>query len=264
LILCPLPFRNPKTIQVSRIAQTPTGNLEVTFTSVFDKVALPHGNDAVLLDLLCSEARRTKSPTVTFDRAKELLELLGLEDTASGRNYQRVSVRLERLASLVISVRYAGERKGISFNVACAYDLPSDRDAKSEGQQQRRLIPYHVTLSAEFWQDLVSHYVPLPDGVLRAFKGNPTQYSLAKRILYRAQFSRTSTVVPWEDLHRETGSEDGQLRRFRGQVREVLAVLRPMLRDYPVSFTAAKEGLRIVRRDTVEGTSLPTLPTLPG
>lgn len=253
LILCPLPFRNPGVEKLTRYARTPAGPMEVTFSSVFDKVPLPHGNDAVLLDVLCNEARRTKTPTVTFDRAKELLELLGLEDTTSGRAYQRVAARLERLASLVIAVRYPGERVGAPYRVSCGYDLPSDKDAKNEGQHQRRLIPYHVTFSPEFWADMVSHYVPLPDGVLREFRGNPTQYALAKRLLYRAQFSRSSTLVPWDDLQTESGSADGNPWRFREQVREVLEVLRPMLRDSHITFSAGKDGLRITRKDTLEG-----------
>lgn len=259
LILCPLPFRNPKVEKLTRYARTPAGPMEVTFSSVFDKVPLPHGNDAVLLDLLCSEARRTKSPVVTFDRAKELLELLGMEDTESGWNYQRVAARLERLASLVIAVRYPGERIGAPYRVSCGYDLPSDRDAKREGRNEKRLIPYHVTFSPEFWADMVSHYVPLPDGVLKSFRGNPTQYALAKRILYRAQFSRTSTLVPWADLLAESGSGDGNPWRFRDQVRKVLTVLRPMMRDMPVVFAATKDGLRITKRDSLASVPLPTL-----
>lgn len=258
LILCPLPFRNPGVEKLTRHARTPNGPMEVTFTSVFDKVALPHGNDALLLDLLCNEARRTKSPVVTFERAKELLELLGLEDTTSGRSYQRVAARLERLASLVIAVRYPGERMGAPYRVSCGYDLPSDRDAKQEGRRERRLIPYHVTFSPEFWQDMVSHYVPLPDGVLRAFSGNPTQYALAKRLIHRAHFSQTSTLIPWDALQEETGSPDSKQRRFREKVREVLEVLRPMLRDSNVTFTTMKDGLRLRRKDAIDTPALPS------
>ena len=255
LVLCPLPFRNPGVEKLTRYARTPAGPMEVTFTSNFANTALPHGKDALLLDLLCSEARRTKSPVVTFDRAKELLALFGLKDTSSGRSYQQVAARLERLAALTIGVRYVGERKGVSYTVACGYDLPSDKDARKEGHQERRLIPYHITFSTDFWNDLISHYVPLPDGVLRAFSENPTQYSLAKRLIYRAHFSQSSTLIPWDDLQSDTGSADGQLRRFRRQVAEVLAILRPMLRDAHVSLSATDGGLRITRK----GTPTPTL-----
>jgi len=81
LTLCPLPFRKPVGNKVERQVQIPGGVLDVvfTFTGKKGKGSLAYGNDAVLLDLLCSEARLKKSPEVTFDRAYELLELLGIK-----------------------------------------------------------------------------------------------------------------------------------------------------------------------------------------
>ena len=79
LALCPLPFRKPKGRAVERQVRIPGGTLDVvfTYTGKAKGGSLAYGNDAVLLDLLCSEARRTKSPEITFDKAYELLELLG-------------------------------------------------------------------------------------------------------------------------------------------------------------------------------------------
>jgi len=243
LILCPLPYRKPKESILERVTRVPGGNVTVSFAATRKGVSLPFGNDAVLLDLLCSEARRKKSPEITFERAKELLELLELEDTTSGRSYQRVRERLVRLASVVISVNRA--QAGFNVRLVDSWDFGTRKEARTEAQGATRLFPYAIRFSPEFFEDLMSFYVPIPEKVLVAFKSNPTEYHLMKRIMHRALVARSESLIPWAELRAELGSSDSNVPRFKGDVRKVLLKLSLSWQDMPLSFSEAKAGLEV-------------------
>lgn len=243
LILCPLPYRKPKDTILERVTRIPGGNITVSFAATRKGVSLPFGNDAVLLDLLCSEARRKKEREITFDRAKELLEMLELEDTTSGRSYQRVRERLVRLASVVISVSRA--QAGFNVRLVDSWDFSTNKEAKTEAQGAKRLFPYAIRFSQEFFEDLMSYYVPIPEKVLVAFKSNPTEYHLMKRITHRALVARSESVIPWNELREELGNRDSNASRFKGDVRKVLQKLALAWMDMPLSFTEGNQGLEV-------------------
>jgi len=240
LILCPLPFRRVHGTTLSRTTRLPDGVLTVKFY-VPEGDTLPYGNDAVLLDLLCSESRRMKSPEITFDRAAELLEKLG--DNDSGASYRRVRERLQRLANMTISVRRA--RAGFNVRLVDSWDLGTTKESKQEARGERRMIPYAIRFSPEFFDDLMSFYVPIPEKVLMAFKSNPTEYHLMKRITHRAWVARTQSLIPWDDLRAELGSSDSNVPRFKGDVRKVLLKLALTWEDMPLTFTEEKAGIAV-------------------
>jgi hypothetical protein len=240
LILCPLPFRRVNGTTITRTTRLSDGVLTVKFY-VPEGDSLPYGNDAVLLDLLCSEARRMKSPEITFDRAAELLEKLG--DNDSGASYRRVRERLQRLANMTISVRRA--RAGFNVRVVDSWDLGTTKDSKREAGGERRMIPYAIRFSPEFFADLMSFYVPIPERVLMAFKSNPTEYHLMKRITHRAMVARAESLIPWNELRAELGSTDSNAARFKGDVRRVLLKLGLAWEDMPLTFTADKLGVGV-------------------
>jgi hypothetical protein len=243
LILCPLPYRKPKDTILERVTKTPGGNITVSFAATRKGVSLPFGNDAVLLDLLCSEARRKKTREITFERAKELLELLELEDTTSGRSYQRIRERLVRLAAVVITVSRA--QTGFNVRLVDSWDFSSPKETRKEAQGATRLFPYAIRFSQEFFEDLMSYYVPIPERVLVAFKSNPTEYNLMKRITHRALVSRSVSVIPWDELRKELGNRDSNPWRFKADVRKVLKKLTLAWEDMPLTFAEGKTGLEV-------------------
>jgi hypothetical protein len=241
LILCPLPFRRVTGTTVNRTTRLPDGVLTVKFF-VAEGDALPYGKDAVLLDLLCSESRRMKSPEITFDRAAELLEKLGEND--SGTSYRLVRERLLRLANMQISIRRA-LGAGRNVRLVDSWDLGGTKEARKEAQGAKRLFPYSIRFSQEFFDDLMSYYVPIPEKVLIAFKSNPTEYALMKRIAHRGLVARSESVIPWAELLGELGSTDSNQRRFKADVRKVLQKLALVWEDMPLAFTDGKAGIGV-------------------
>ena len=152
-------------------------------------------------------------------------------------------VRLERLAGMVISV----QRKHSGFNVRVveSWDLSTHKEARHEAGGSKRLFPYAIRFSPEFFDDLMRWYVPIPERVLIAFKSSPTEYALMKRILHRSLIAQSASVIPWDSLRAELGSTDSNPRRFRADVRKVLQKLRLAWADLPLAFRLDHSGVRV-------------------
>lgn len=245
LTLCPLPFRKPQGIQVGREVRIPGGTLEVTFTCTKKRGTLAYGNDALLLDLLCSEARRTKTPEITFRRAYELLELMGIE--ADGGNvYAQLKARLVRISNLHIHVERRGVQ-AVNLRVVDVQNLrtPSRKDISKEKAGEHPILPYAIRLAPEFFNDLMKNYVPIPNEVLLAFKGNPTEYSIAKWLVHRLRVAESETLIAWDELQEERGSEDSNTKRFKLQVRNVLIKLQAAWPELAAAASRERGGLRL-------------------
>lgn len=245
LALCPLPFRQPKTSIVERKTQTGLNeSVTVTFSATRKRVGLPFGSDAVLLDMLCSEARRQKSREITFERASQIMELLGL-DPNEGPSRRQTLERLERLTHLVIDVELPNGF-GYKLRVIDARNLPSKKDLAREKKGERPLIPYGVRFSEEF-EHFMLPYMPIPERAVVACKRNPTEYALLKRIFHRVAKAGTESVIPWQALWEESGSGDSNERRFRAKVRELLKKLKTAWPELHQAVTPTTRGLAVKR-----------------
>lgn len=247
LTLCPLPFRKPSSDKITREVRTPEGTIEVTFTYTGKKgrSSLAYGNDSVLLDLLCSEARLKKEPEISFNRAYKLLELLGIK-TDGGKDYRELKARLDRLAALHIHVERRGQ-VAVNLRVVDVQSLrtPSKSDMKRERNGEHPIIPYAIRLAPEFFADLMRYYVPIPHAVVMAFKGSPTEYSMVKWIVYRLKVGKGDSLISWTELQAERGSEDSNPRRFKQKVEMVLKKLHAAWPELGAAVKKEQKGLRL-------------------
>jgi hypothetical protein len=231
LTLCPLPYRKPKESQLSREMQLPIGSLRVTFSDMTNAKNLSYGDDALVLDLLASEARFRKDRVITFRTAKDLLLFMGVNPDErgmfSGTTFKQTLQRVDRLRRLGIAVQWNrpdGEALEI-YRVFSRSLTPSSTDAEREKLGEQSLFPYFLEFSDEFFAELMSHYRAIPREVLLNFRGSPTEYALAKFIVDRVATAKSVSTVPLEDLRDERGSNDSNLTRFRHQLRNVLVKL---------------------------------------
>jgi len=257
LTLCPLPYRKPKESKITRSVRLPQGSLLVTFSNPTSTNDLPYGDDALILDLLASEARRRKTRVITFRTAKDLLEFAGLKPDArgafGGKDFKEILQRVNRLRRLSIGIEWnapdgAGDPLEI-WNVFSKSLTPSTEDAIRERQGEVGLFPYFLEFGEQFFNELMSHYRAIPREVLIQFKGNPTEYSLAKFLVDRVATAKTTTTIPLAELREERGSGDSNLARFRQQLRNVLVKLSAWDPDFHPDrgkvVTLTPKGLRI-------------------
>ncbi len=257
LTLCPLPYRKPKESQLVRQTKLPIGSLCVAFSDMTVSKQLAYGDDALLLDLLASEARRRGERVIAFKTAQDLLVFAGIRPDAAGNFggnlFKLILQRVERLRRLGIAVHWNepdGRMGPLNiYRVFSRSYTPSATDSEREAFGEHALFPYFLEFSEEFFEELMSHYRAIPRDVLLNFQGNPTEYAIAKWIVDRVQTARSVSTVSLEALRDERGSGDSNLRRYKQQVYNVLVKLSAWKADFhPDHGSVARltpKGLRI-------------------
>lgn len=251
LMFCPLPYRRTEEKQVVQECRVPGGTITVILNAMDDKIPLPFGNDAFVLDLLSSQARYRKNPEITAEHLADLMRMLG-HDRDGGRDYREFMERIRRIGAFAMRVK----RRGSMAVNARVVDVDGsefwgERDIERVRGGERPLMPYTIRLSPEYFADLMTSYAALPMEILAEFSGSPTEYSLVKWLWIRANVSTSATVVPWDELVQERGSGDSNIRRFRAQVRAVLAKLAPARPEVGRLFQDSPQGLRITPLDAL-------------
>ena len=87
-------------------------------------------------------------------------------------------------------------------------------------------------MSAEFFDELVAHAVPIDLRALKALKGSPLALDIYSWLTYRMSYLRKPCLIPWEALQMQFGADYGRQRDFR---RKFLAHLGDVLHVYPAA-----------------------------
>jgi hypothetical protein len=189
------------------------------------------GTDEALFDAICSEFLKVRSPLIEYKTATQLMDQLGLAKryprpdrrlgNSGGFRFRELNERLARIAATVMTLR----RPGVPDLVIRVVDIDNvrllDTVAALERAGQRPLFPYTLRLAPEFYEDLLRWRFRIPQAVIRAFAGNPTEYRFAKWLLYRATWGRPTEILI-EDIARERGITDSNPRRVRAKILRTL------------------------------------------
>jgi hypothetical protein len=259
LMLCPLPFRKTQDRQIVSETQVSGGSITTVLTALDDKILLPYGLDAFVLDALSSEARRRRSPIITTDNLAELMRMLKMEEVG-GADYKLFLARIQRIGAFALRIK----RRGVLALNARIVDVDGSEfwnknDVRREKRGERKVIPGVVKLADEYFQDIMNQYAAVPLEILDALSANPTSYSLGKWLWYRSEVSETETMVPWDNLLRERGSKDSNVQRFKAKVRGTLNLMGPSRPEVKCLFKAEAKGLRITPIDALRSVEKPLL-----
>jgi hypothetical protein len=245
LTLCPLPISKDDATTIIRETRTPNqGKITVKYHATSEGIDIPFGNDAVLLDLLCSEARRRNSLTIPFDTVSEIMELMGL-NTDAGKLRKQTLERVERITHLVIDVEFQ-DKIGLKVCVISSRKLPTYFDLENYEKIQDKITDYGITFSRDF-ESFMMPYIPIPLRAVRAFTGNPTDYALMKKIFHRVLKAESESVIPWDCLHSELGCCDSNIRRFRHKVETMITKIAIGWPEINNCVTTTAFGLQVKR-----------------
>ena len=168
MALCSLPRTNPGN-QIRYIRQNGPYTLVMTTTGLHK---LPHGsNPRLILVWICTEAVRTGSRDIVLGRPlSEFMRKLGISST-DGRGQARLRNQMKRLFNCSVQLNYttAGRKTSATALVAELTDFwwnPKHPD-------QTGLWESRVRLSEAFFNEIVSHPVPLDLTTLKALKRSP-------------------------------------------------------------------------------------------
>ena len=231
MALCSLPRSNPgNQTQYKRV----NGPYKLIMSATGD-YKLPFGtNPRLILAWVSTEAVRTGSRDLVLGRSlSEFMRKLGISST-DGRGQARLRNQMKRLFNCSVQLNYtaAGRETSASALVAELTDFwwnPKRPD-------QAGLWESKVRLSEAFFNEIVSHPVPLDMNTLKALKRSPLGLDLYLWLTYRIFALTAPQRLSWPQLYRQFGSDPVKagdnvtVQNFR---REVLRELKKIKLAWP-------------------------------
>ena len=200
MALCSLPRSNPGN-QTQYVRQNGPYTLVM---SVVGLHKLPFGtNPRLILAWVCTEAVRTQSRDIVLGRSlSEFMRKLGISST-DGRGQARLRNQMNRLFNCSVQLNYTAEGRETSATALVA-EL-TDFWWNPKHPDQTGLWENKVRLSEVFFNEIVSHPVPLDMNTLKALKRSPLGLDLYLWLTYRIFALTTPQRLTWRQLYRQFG-----------------------------------------------------------
>jgi hypothetical protein len=202
----------------------------------FKRIGLPYGSyPRLLLAWLSTEAIKTQERTLTLGHSlSDFMRQLDLIP-AGGRwgTIARLKEQMRRLFSAFITCTYdesfnqkIEHNCGKGLHIASAYELWWT----PQNPEQAGLWQSTVTLSEEFFQEVINHPVPIDMRALKALKGSAMRLDIYSWLTYRMSYLNKSISIPWDVLKMQFGSDFGRSIDFKLRFKEHL---KAVLTVYP-------------------------------
>jgi len=175
------------------------------------KIGLPYGSTPrLLLSWMTTEAVQTRSPVLELGPTlSAFMAELGMVPRGGKRGeITRLKHQTERLFSSTISCQYSDETsaQGGGFRIAKDYALWWT----PKTPEQMPLWKSTVTLSTDFFNEIITKPVPIDMVALTALKRSPMALDIYFWLTYRLSYLRKDTMVPWPLLQAQFGADYAQ------------------------------------------------------
>jgi hypothetical protein len=197
----------------------------------------------LILAWLGREVKRQQSREIKLGRSlRQFLEELGIENVSGGVRGSITQTREQM-------------RRLFSSRIALVEDVsPNQLNWTTESMQiadrqnlwwdpsrpeQSDLFESTVSLSERFYNELSNFAVPVDLRALRVLRSSPFELDLYCWLTYRFYSLSRRTVVPWEALQAQFGSEEKNERKFRWQLRKALRSVLTVYQDAHVEHSAS-------------------------
>ena len=207
-------------------------------------IGLPYGTiPRLLLAWLTTEAVKTKSRELELgDSLSGFMAELDMMPTG-GRwgSITRLKDQSRRLFASSITAVYENGPGFAVINQAVADRAQFWWDNKHP--EQAGLWKSTVTLSENFFNEVIDRPVPIDMRAIRALKKSPLALDIYSWLTYRMSYLKSPTVISWAGVAMMLGSSYAELRDFK---KAFLNELRKVLLVYPnANVEVLPDGLRI-------------------
>ena len=199
------------------------GNASLT-VSVPAGETIPFGIDRLVPIFLATLAVKTKSRTITFDSVADILSLFGFTD--GGINYRRLRNSIERVfnASIFFKIDAEDYRQQSRFHFISTFSMWK-KDVPT-GQSRLEGLPKNsITLSEEFFQEILNHPIPVDLQVVKILKNKPIALDTYLFLIYKSAVIKRTTRIPISELFGAFGSQRKNIRRQRMETKSVLSLV---------------------------------------
>ena len=251
LALCSLPRTNPG----NRIRYKRANGPYTLYMTAGGDNKLPYGNlPRLILAWVSTEAVQTRSRVLILGSSlSKFMRKLGMEDRSGSPRGDRTRLRnqMDRLFHSHVQLIYEDEnhKASVSSQVADRTDLwwnPKRSDEPS-------LWDSKILLSEAFFNEIISHPVPLDMNTLKALKRCALGLDLYLWLTYRTFALTRPLQITWRQLYRQFGldpskSSDKQtVKNFR---RNALRELKKIKVAWPALNYATEPGMLILHPST--------------
>ena len=222
LALCSLPRTNPG----NRIQYKRANGPYTLYMTAGGGNKLPYGNlPRLILAWVSTEAVRTQSRVLILGSSlSKFMRKLGMEDRSGSPRGDRTRLRnqMDRLFHSHVQLIYEDEqhKASVSSQVADRTDLWWNTKRPNEPS----LWDSKVLLSEAFFNEIISHPVPLDMNTLKALKRCALGLDLYLWLTYRTFALRAPLRLTWRHLYRQFGTDPAKasekfiVRNFRQNV----------------------------------------------
>ena len=248
MALCSLPRSNPGDRHQYTRANGPY-KLIMSTTGIYK---LPFGNlPRLILAWLCTEVVRTRSREIVL--GKSLSDFMRSLDiySSSGGKYTRLRNQMKRLFGCSVSMIYE-DKHGDQF----VSSLIAERGEfwwNERKHDQPSLWDSKIYLGEAFFNEIISHPVPLDMNTLTALKRSSLGLDLYLWLVYRTFALRAPQRLTWRQVYRQFGVDPARasdrvtVRNFQ---RKVLRELKKIKIAWPELNYATAPGLLILHPST--------------
>ena len=197
---------------------------------------LPYGNlPRLLLAWVSTEAVRTQRPVLFLGKSlSDFMRALGVYDS-SGRTQTRLRNQMKRLFRCTVTMIYEDERGDASVS-----SLVADRTEfwwNERKSDQPMLWESKIELGEKFFNEIISHPVPLNMNTLTALKRSSLGLDLYLWLTYRTFALRAPLRLSWQQVYRQFGlhpdkaSDNETIQNFRRKVLRELVKIKVAWKD---------------------------------
>lgn len=197
-----------------------------------ESLGIPYGViPRLLLCWLTTEAVRTREREVILGRSlSDFMKKLDMVPTGGNKgSITRLKSQTVRLFSSSISCVYDGQNEFARQNIPITDSTylwwnPKDPDQVS-------LWNSTVLLGEEFFKEVINRPVPIDFRALKALRKSPLLLDLYIWMTYRVSYLGKPTVISWEDLAAQFGSDYANLYDFKKKMRVALQKVLIVYKD---------------------------------
>ena len=202
MALCSLPRTNPgNRFQYKRV----NGPYKLIMTATGD-TKLPFGNfPRLILAWVSTEAVRTQSRELVLGRSlAKFMRELGVYSSGGGREHTKLRNQMERLFNAHVSLVYEDKRGKATVNSQIADSTVFWWNPQRPDQPS--LWESKIELSEKFFNEIISHPVPINMNILTSLKRSSLGLDLYLWLVYRTFTLRAPQRLSWANLYRQFGA----------------------------------------------------------
>ena len=167
---------------------------------------LPYGNfPRLILAWVSTEAVRTQSRVLILgDSLSDFMRELGVYSRGGGNVGIKLRNQMKWLFDCTVKLTYKGERSEASVKAVIADRTAFWWNERKPGE--RTLWNSKIELSEKFFNEIISHPVPLDMNTLTALKRSSLGLDLYLWLVYRTFTLRAPLQLTWRHLYRQFGA----------------------------------------------------------